>query len=158
MRANPAVVVNPQAPGWFSRPSCVLRMGCQWQALPRERFGNDSAIHQRFLIRKRSARPQGNGAKAASVACWWDAALPRCCHKLSQQLSAPASNDRRQWPLLVRPSRSRRSSRTACHSAHRRYELLMPAMQPLFVAAILIDRSVLAIVYGVLAVIQLGSR
>jgi transposase len=27
----------------------VLRTGCQWQALPRERFGSASAIHQRFL-------------------------------------------------------------------------------------------------------------
>jgi len=27
----------------------VLRMGCQWKALPRERFGSASAIHKRFL-------------------------------------------------------------------------------------------------------------
>lgn len=27
----------------------VLRTGCQWKALPRERFGSSSAIHQRFL-------------------------------------------------------------------------------------------------------------
>ena len=27
----------------------VLRTGCQWKALPRERFGSPSAIHQRFL-------------------------------------------------------------------------------------------------------------
>ena len=27
----------------------VLRTGCQWKALPRERFGSASAIHQRFL-------------------------------------------------------------------------------------------------------------
>jgi transposase len=27
----------------------VLRTGCQWKALPHERFGSASAIHQRFL-------------------------------------------------------------------------------------------------------------
>ena len=27
----------------------VLRTGCQWKALPRERFGSSSAIHKRFL-------------------------------------------------------------------------------------------------------------
>ena len=27
----------------------VLRTGCQWKALPRERFGSSSAIHARFL-------------------------------------------------------------------------------------------------------------
>ena len=27
----------------------VLRAGCQWKALPKERFGSASAIHKRFL-------------------------------------------------------------------------------------------------------------
>lgn len=27
----------------------MLRTGCQWKALPRERFGSASAIHKRFL-------------------------------------------------------------------------------------------------------------
>ena len=27
----------------------VLRSGCQWKALPTERFGSASAIHKRFL-------------------------------------------------------------------------------------------------------------
>src|SRR3989338_3117925 len=27
----------------------VLRTGCQWKALPRERFGSASAIHKQFL-------------------------------------------------------------------------------------------------------------
>lgn len=27
----------------------VLRTGCQWRALPKERFGSCSAIHARFL-------------------------------------------------------------------------------------------------------------
>ena len=27
----------------------VLRTGCQWKALPHERFGSASAVHKRFL-------------------------------------------------------------------------------------------------------------
>lgn len=27
----------------------LLRTGCQWKALPKERFGSASAIHKRFL-------------------------------------------------------------------------------------------------------------
>lgn len=27
----------------------VLRTGCQWRALPKERFGSTSAVHKRFL-------------------------------------------------------------------------------------------------------------
>jgi len=27
----------------------VLRTGCQWKALPSERFGSPSAIHKRYL-------------------------------------------------------------------------------------------------------------
>ena len=27
----------------------VLRTGCQWKALPRERFGSASAVHQKFM-------------------------------------------------------------------------------------------------------------
>jgi len=27
----------------------VLRTGCQWKALPKERFGSASAVHKRFL-------------------------------------------------------------------------------------------------------------
>ena len=27
-----------------------LRTGCQWKALPRERFGSASAIHQKFMV------------------------------------------------------------------------------------------------------------
>ena len=27
----------------------VLRTGCQWKALPKERFGSVSAVHKRFL-------------------------------------------------------------------------------------------------------------
>jgi transposase len=33
----------------FSAVIYVLRTGCQWKALPRERFGSASAIHKRFL-------------------------------------------------------------------------------------------------------------
>ena len=32
----------------------VLRTGCQWKALPRERFGSASAVHKRFLEWERS--------------------------------------------------------------------------------------------------------
>ena len=28
----------------------VLRTGCQWKALPSERFGSASAIHQKFML------------------------------------------------------------------------------------------------------------
>ena len=28
----------------------VLRTGCQWKALPKERFGSASAVHQKFLL------------------------------------------------------------------------------------------------------------
>ncbi len=27
----------------------VLRTGCQWKALPAERFGSASAVHQKFM-------------------------------------------------------------------------------------------------------------
>jgi len=33
----------------FEAVICVLRTGCQWKALPKERFGSASAIHKRFL-------------------------------------------------------------------------------------------------------------
>jgi len=33
----------------FEAVVCVLRTGCQWKALPKERFGSASAIHKRFL-------------------------------------------------------------------------------------------------------------
>jgi transposase len=33
----------------FEAIAYVLRTGCQWKALPRERFGSASAIHTRFL-------------------------------------------------------------------------------------------------------------
>ena len=33
----------------FEAIVCVLRTGCQWKALPAERFGSASAIHARFL-------------------------------------------------------------------------------------------------------------
>ena len=37
----------------------VLRTGCQWKALPRERFGSASAIHQRFLQWEKAGVFQG---------------------------------------------------------------------------------------------------
>ena len=43
----------------------VLRTGCQWKALPAERFGSASAIHKRFL----------EWAKAGVFARLWQAGL-----------------------------------------------------------------------------------
>ena len=40
----------PKAPRLaFEAIVCVLRTGCQWKALPAERFGSASAVHQRFM-------------------------------------------------------------------------------------------------------------
>jgi len=33
----------------FEAVTYVLRTGCQWKALPKERFGSASAVHKRFL-------------------------------------------------------------------------------------------------------------
>jgi transposase len=33
----------------FEAVMYVLRTGCQWKALPKERFGSASAVHKRFL-------------------------------------------------------------------------------------------------------------
>ena len=33
----------------FEAIAYVLRTGCQWKALPKERFGSASAIHKRLL-------------------------------------------------------------------------------------------------------------
>ncbi|CAG4885174.1 transposase [Georgfuchsia toluolica] len=46
----------------------VLRTGCQWKALPRERFGSASAIHTRFL----------QWEKAGFFAAVWQAGLAEC--------------------------------------------------------------------------------
>lgn len=54
--AGKAYVRKPGA-GWPAKPArlvfeaivFVLRTGCQWKALPAERFGSASAIHKRFL-------------------------------------------------------------------------------------------------------------
>ncbi len=43
----------------------VLRTGCQWKALPRERFGSASAVHQRFM----------NWSKAGFFETLWTAGL-----------------------------------------------------------------------------------
>jgi transposase len=41
---------KPKAPRQvFEAIVYVLRTGCHWKALPQERFGSGSAIHQRFL-------------------------------------------------------------------------------------------------------------
>jgi putative transposase len=81
----------------------VLRTGCQWKALPKERFGSASAVHKRFLeweeagvfeaiwraglaeydqmegTRGRRSQPDGSGKKrGASGICWWTAVASRC--------------------------------------------------------------------------------
>lgn len=43
----------------------VLRTGCQWKALPKERFGSASAVHQRFM----------NWSKAGFFETLWAAGL-----------------------------------------------------------------------------------
>src|SRR4030095_16779790 len=42
---------RPPKPGRlvFEAVVYVLRTGCQWKALPKERFGSASAVHKRFL-------------------------------------------------------------------------------------------------------------
>ncbi|MDM0117746.1 transposase [Variovorax sp. J22R133] len=47
---EPALVPHPKpARLVFEAIVYVLRTGCQWKALPKERFGSASAIHKRFL-------------------------------------------------------------------------------------------------------------
>src|SRR5699024_11308057 len=47
---RPSGVRQPKAPRLvFEAVVYVLRTGCQWKALPFERFGSASAIHNRFL-------------------------------------------------------------------------------------------------------------
>lgn len=66
-RVEPLIPPRPTAPGkrYVRKPGAgrppkparlvfeaivyVLRTGCQWKALPRERFGSASAVHKRFL-------------------------------------------------------------------------------------------------------------
>jgi transposase len=50
----------------------VLRTGCQWKALTRERFGSASAVHKRFLKWESAGVFRRIGGKrGASVICWW---------------------------------------------------------------------------------------
>jgi transposase len=58
-RASPADKIYARKPGAGRPPKptrqvfeaivYVLRAGCQWKALPKERFGSASAVHKRFL-------------------------------------------------------------------------------------------------------------
>ena len=58
-RASPADRIYVRKPGAGRPPKparqvfeaivYVLRTGCQWKALPKERFGSASAVHKRFL-------------------------------------------------------------------------------------------------------------
>lgn len=61
----------------------VLRTGCQWKALPRERFGSASAIHKRFqdwgraggipaVVANRTGRIRRHGGHRMALAkCRW---------------------------------------------------------------------------------------
>jgi transposase len=46
----------------------VLRTGCQWKALPKERFGSASEVHKRFL----------DWEKAGVFEAIWKAGLAEC--------------------------------------------------------------------------------
>ena len=75
----PAAVEKPdfRSQGWwrtqaqyprlvFERIAYVLRTGCQWKALPPERYGSASTIHARFL----------QWEKAGLFEALWKAGLP----------------------------------------------------------------------------------
>ena len=47
----------------------VLRIGCQWKAPPKERFGSASAIHKRFLEREHAGVFEAIWA-APSISAW----------------------------------------------------------------------------------------
>ncbi len=49
----------------------VLRTGCQWKALPKERFGSASAVHKRFLEWEKagSSRRYGRPAWPSTTTC-----------------------------------------------------------------------------------------
>lgn len=51
MGRNPRSRCRNHRSRWSEIPTIVfvLRTGCQWKALPKERFGSASAVHKRFL-------------------------------------------------------------------------------------------------------------
>ena len=48
----------------------VLRTGCQWKALPFERFGSASAIHQKFMVSVQPPTPSILHARLRSRLRW----------------------------------------------------------------------------------------
>ncbi len=53
----------------------VLRTGCQWKALPKERFGSASAVHKRFLEWERPASSRRCGKPGWPSTTRWKASL-----------------------------------------------------------------------------------
>jgi transposase len=107
----------------------VLRTGCQWKALPKERFGSASAVHKRFLEWERAGFFEAlwkaglaEYDQMAGIAWRWqsvDGAMFKA--PLAQQATGPNPTDRgkkgqqappaggRPWrPVVDRRDRSQR--------------------------------------------------
>jgi transposase len=92
----------------------VLRTGCQWKALPTERFGSASAIHKRFLQWEQAGffeQLWGAGLaeydELAGIAWQWqsvDGAMMKA--PLAQQAVGPNPTDRgKKWQQASSASR-----------------------------------------------------
>lgn len=53
----------------------VLRTGCQWKALPKERFGSASAVHQKFVQWSKAGLFQEIWRKGLAETTPWKALL-----------------------------------------------------------------------------------
>jgi transposase len=116
----------------------VLRTGCQWKALPKERFGSGSAVHKRFLEWERAgffcALWQMGLAECddmAGIAWRWrgmvlrnappgqESVEPNPTNRRSKKGTQADGADRREWgPVVDHRDRSPPSSRG--HSSSRR--------------------------------------
>jgi transposase len=105
----------------------VLRTGCQWKALPKERFGSASAVHARFLEWERAGvfRNLWEAGLAEyddleGIAWRWqsiDGALLKA--PLAQESVGPNPTDRgKKWKQA--PSTGRRAWRPAIDHRDRR--------------------------------------
>lgn len=104
----------------------VLRTGCQWKALPKERFGSASAIHKRFLEWEAAGFFEALWAAGLSeydemegIAWRWqsvDGAMMKA--PLAQESVGPNPTDRgKKWKQT--PSSGRRSWRPVVAHRHR---------------------------------------
>jgi transposase len=104
----------------------VLRTGCQWKALPKERFGSASAIHKRFLEWEAVGFFEALWAAGLSeydemegIAWRWqsvDGAMMKA--PLAQEPVGPNPTDRgKKWKQM--PSSGRRSWRPVVAHRHR---------------------------------------